>query len=81
MGNGLGLGSMNTFLTPPSHRPKAARDVPDNGLPAGMNMDVSDLHALFAAAPHVCQHLRLDRKGSEQLVGRVGGRVEIARYP
>jgi hypothetical protein len=60
MGNGLGLGSglrmgsMNTFHTPPSHRPEAARDVPDYGLPAGMNMHVSDLHALFAAAPHVC---------------------------
>ena len=56
-----------------SHRPRAARDVTDYGLAAGMNMDVPNLHALFAAAAHVCQHLRLHRKGSEQLVGRVGG--------
>jgi hypothetical protein len=75
MGNGLRMGSMNTFFTPPSLRPQAAGDIPDNGLPASMNMDVPDLHALFAAAAHVGQHLRLHREGSEQLVGRVGGRV------
>ena len=58
MGNGLGLGSMNTFLTPPSHRPKAARDVPDNGLPAGVNMDVSDLHSAACVSRCLARSLR-----------------------